>query len=177
MPRPMSAPPAGSTPGEAGYIRGGGGVDVNTGRVVRFLGVLCVLVLIALTVATSVSAANQNSRAAKLQNEGVPVDVTVTGCVGVSSGIAQAIQYYQCRGIYSVDGQRYNEVIGGIRSALPSGQTVHAVTASGDPALVSTVGAAKKGSYAIPIVLGALAVVLVAGLLLWPRRRTPSTPE
>ena len=115
----MSATPAGSTPGQAGYIRGGGGVDVNTGRLLRFLVVLCVLVLIALTVATAVSAANQNSRAAKLQSQGVPVDVTVTGCVGIDSGIAQAIQYYQCRGAYSVDGQRYNEVIGGVRSALP----------------------------------------------------------
>jgi hypothetical protein len=176
MPRPMSAPPAGSTPGEAGYIRGGGGVEVNTGRLVRFLVVLCVLVLVALTVATAVSAANQNSRAGKLQNAGAPVDVTVTGCVGISSGIAQAIQYYQCRGTYSVGGQRYDEVIGGVRSALPAGQTVHAVTAKGDPALVSTVGAAKKSSYAIPIVLGVLAAVLVVGLLVWPRRRRRSAP-
>jgi hypothetical protein len=166
----MPATPAGSTPGEAGYIRGGGGVEVNTVRLVRFLVVLCVLVLMALTVVTAVSAANQNSRAAKLQSAGAPVDVTVTGCVGVSSGIAQAIQYYQCRGTYSVGGQRYNEVIGGVRSALPAGQRVRAITAKGDPALVSTVGAAKKSSYAIPIVLGAVGVVLIVGLLARSRR-------
>jgi hypothetical protein len=177
MPGPMSATPARSTPGEAGYIRGGGGVDVNTGRLVRFLVVLCVLVLVALTVATAVAAANQNARAAKLHSPGAPVEVTVTGCVGVSSGIAQAIQYYQCRGTYLVGGQRYNELIGGVRSALPVGQTVHAVTAKGDPALVSTAGAAKEGSYAIPIVLGASALVLIVGLLVWPGRRTRSTLE
>jgi hypothetical protein len=172
---PMSAPDARSTPGDAGYIRGGGGVEVNTGRVVRFLVVTGALVLIALTVATAVSAANQNARATKLQNHGVPVDVTVTGCVGVSSGIAQAIQYYQCRGSYTLDGQQYNEVIGGVRSARPEGEIVHAVAAREDPALVSTVGSAKKGSYVVPIVLGALALVLILGLLLWPRRTRPST--
>jgi hypothetical protein len=170
----MSATPAESTSGETGYIRGGGGVEIHAGRLVRYLGILCVLVLIALTVATATSTANQNSRAAELRNHGVPVDVTVSGCVGVSSGIAQAIQYYQCRGTYSVDGQRYNEVIGGVRSALPIGQTVHAVTAKGDPALVSTIGSAKRGSYAAPVVLGALAVVLIIGLMLWSRRRSTS---
>jgi hypothetical protein len=172
----MSAAPSASTSGESGYIRGGGGVQVNAGRLVRYLGILGVLVLIALSVATAVSTAHQNSRAGQLQKHGVPVDVKVTGCTGVSSGIAQAIQYYQCRGTYSVDGQHYNEVIGGVRSALPSGQAVPAVAARGNPALVTTVGAAKKGSYAVPIVLGALALVLIIGLLVWPRRRT-STRE
>jgi hypothetical protein len=175
MPDSMSATPTRSTPGDSGYIRGGGGVDVNVGRVGRFLAVLCVLVLIALTVVTAVSASNQNSRAAKLRNRGVPVEVTVTGCVGISSGIAQAIQYYQCRGEYTVNGQRYNEVIGGVRSALPNGQTLHGVTAAGDPALVSTVGAAKRGSYAVPIVLGALALVLIIVVLLWSRRKNLPT--
>lgn len=171
----MTAPPAGSPPGETGYIRGGGGVDVNATWLGRFLVLLCALVLIILTVVTAVSAANQNSRAAKLQSSGTPVDVKVTGCVGVSSGIAQAIQYYQCRGTYSVGGQSYNEVIGGIRSAVPSGRTVQAVAAKGDPALVSTAGAAKKSSYAVPIVLGAVAVVLIVGLVVWPGRRARST--
>jgi hypothetical protein len=172
----MSATPAGSTPGDAGYIRGGGGADVNTGRLVRLLVASGAAVLIALTIGTVVSTANQNSRADKFRNQGVPVDVTVTGCTGISSGIAQAIQYYQCRGTYTVDGQHYNEVIGGVRSQLPEGQTLHAITAQEDPALVSTQGATHKGSYTTSIVLGVLAVLLVIGLLLWPRRRAPSGP-
>jgi hypothetical protein len=168
----MSATPAGSTPGEAGYIRGGGGIDVNTGRVVRLLAVVSSLALIALAVGTAVSTVNQNSRADKFGTQGVPVEVTVTGCTGISSGIAQAVQYYECRGTYTVNGRQYNEVIGGIRSQLPEGQTVHAIAAKGDPALVSTAGAAKRGSYTTPIILGVLAVVVMIGLLLWPRRRT-----
>jgi hypothetical protein len=170
----MSATPAGSTPGDAGYIRGGGGVDINTGRLVRLLAALSAAVLIALTVGTAVSTASQNSRDDKFRTEGIPVDVTVTGCTGISSGIAQAVQYYQCRGTYTLDGQHYNEVIGGVRSQLPEGQTVHAVTAQGDPALVSTTGATQKGSYTTSIVLGVLAVLLIGGLLLRPRRRAPS---
>jgi hypothetical protein len=170
----MSAPPGGSTPGDAGYIRGGGGVDVNVGRLVWLLAALCAAVLIGLTIGTAVSTANQNSRADKFRAQGVPVDVTVTGCTGISSGIAQAVQYYQCRGTYTVNGQRYNEVIGGVRSQLSEGQTVHAVTAQGEPALVSTAGTAHRGSYATSIVLGALAALLIVGLVLWPRRRAPS---
>ena len=158
----MSATPTGSTPGEAGYIRGGGGVEINTGRLARLLAALSAAVLIALTAGTAVSTAHQNSHAAdKFHARAVPVDVTVSGCSGISSGIAQAVQYYECRGTYTLKGQRYNEVIAGVRSQLPEGQTVHAVAAEGDPALVSTAGATQKGSYTTSIVLGAAAVLLI----------------
>ncbi len=165
----MSATPAGPTPGDPGYIRGWWRGRRQHGSALRLLAALCVLVLIALTGATTVSAANQNSRAAKLRSEGTPVDVTVTGCVGISSGIAQAVQYYQCRGAYTVEGQRYNEVIGGVRLRPPHrpDRSRGHRKASADPALVTTVGAAKKGSYTVPIVLGALAGLLIVGLLLF----------
>jgi hypothetical protein len=170
----MSATPAESTPGEAGYIRGGGGVEINTGRVARLLVGLSAAVLIALTVGTAVSTAHQNSRADEFRARAVPVDVTVTGCSGISSGIAQAVQYYECRGTYTLNGQRYNEVIGGVRSQLPEGQTVQAVTAQGDPALVNAAGATQKGSYTTSIILGAAAGLLIVAMVLWPRRRAPS---
>ncbi|HUJ65682.1 MAG TPA: hypothetical protein VLX59_09110 [Acidimicrobiales bacterium] len=168
----MSDTPAEPTIGDTGYIRGGGGVQISAGRLVRFLAGAAALVLIALAIETAVSAANQNSRAAKLRNNGIPVEVTITGCTGISSGIAQAVQYYQCRGTYTLDGQRYNEVIGAIRASLPPGQTVPAIAVRTDPALVTTATTVKDGSYIPTIVLGALGVMLLLGLLRW-RRRSP----
>jgi hypothetical protein len=170
----MSDTPAEPTIGDTGYIRGGGGVQIGAGRLVRFLAGAAAVVLIALAIETAVSAANQNSRAAKLRNNGIPVEVTITVCTGISSGIAQAVQYYQCRGTYTLDGQQYNEVIGGIRASLPQGQTVPAITVRTDPALVTTATTVKDGSYIPTIVLGALGVMLLLGLLLRPRRRGPS---
>jgi len=169
----MSDTPAEPTIGDTGYIRGGGGVQVSAGRVVRFLAGAAAVVLIALAIATAVSAANQNSRAAKLRNNGIPVEVTITGCTGISSGIAQAVQYYQCRGTFTLDGQQYSEVIGGVRASLPPGQTVPAVTTRTDPALVTTVTTVKDGSYIPTIVLGALGVMLMLWLVLRARRRGP----
>ena len=112
-------------------------------------------------------------RAAKLRNNGIPVEVTITGCTGISSGIAQAVQYYQCRGTYTLDGKQYNEVIGGIRASLPQGQTVPAITVRTDPALVTTATTVKDGSYVPTIVLGALGLLLLLGLVLRSRRRRP----
>jgi hypothetical protein len=169
----MSDTPAEPTIGDTGYIRGGGGVQISTGRLVRFLAGVAAVVLIALAIETAVSAANQNSRAAKLRNNGIPVEVTITGCTGISSGIAQAVQYYQCRGTYTLDGRQYNEVIGGIRASLPQGQRVPAVTVRTDPALVAIATTVKDGSYIPTIVLGALGVMLLLGLLLRSRRPGP----
>jgi len=161
-------------------MRASGGARADGRRVARVVATICVLVLTVVAIATTIGAADQNSLQTRLQRHGVPVEVTVTGCVGYGSGIGQAVTFYNCRGNYALDGHSYNEVIGGSRVALPVGQTLAAVAVPGDPALVSTAAAvAKKFSpwtpYITPIVLVAITVVLVAGLLLGPkwRRRTP----
>ena len=180
----MSSPPAASTPEPGNYIRARAGGEVNTRRVLRVLTALCVLVLVVLVIITTLGALNQNSVQRRLQRDGVPVTITVTWCEGVSSGIGQALIYTICRGDYTLDGHRYNEVIGGSRIAHPLGQTIQGVAVPGHPALLSTATAvAKKFSawtpYITPVVLAAVTVALVLLLWLWPkrRRREPSRPH
>ena len=164
----------------AGYIRGGGGADVDPRRILRPLGILAIVALAGLSIGLAFSAGNQNGKEASLRRHGVPVQVTVTGCLAVSSGIGMGIEYWQCRGNYALGGRQYNEVIGGSRALLSEGQQVAAVAVPGQPALLSTVAAvAKKRSsftpYITPIVLGALTAVWAAAWVVWRRRKRGQT--
>lgn len=161
---------------DAGYIRGGAGAAIDLRRVLQVILAISIAGLLAAVVVTTVSAASQNSRRDQLQHHGVPVTVTITGCTGYGSGIAQAVNYYQCTGSYTLDGRSYTEVIGGLRSRVPNGQELSAVALRGDPASVrTTASVAKAGSrfapYITPIGLGAVAVVLGVGLAYSFRRR------
>jgi hypothetical protein len=161
--------------GSSSYIRAGGGVDVRGGRVAAIVAVSCAIVLAAVAVALAVGAAHRNARFAALRHNGVPVTATVTGCLAISSGVGMGIEYWQCRGDYTVAGRTYNEVIGGSRQLLERGQTVDAVASSAHPTVVATAAAVSKAgtsgtSYAVPVVLGAAAVALVAGWLVLSRR-------
>ena len=171
----MPSAPAGPTPGPSRYIRGGGGVEVDSRRIVRWAGLLCVLALAGVVIALTISAVGDNSRQTRLKEHGVPVEVTVTGCVGIGSGIGQATAGYTCRGSYSLDGNEYTAVIRGANDALPAGDVLQGVTVRGDPGLLSTASAAAKQHsswtpFVTPIVLGAITVVLAIGLFVWTSR-------
>jgi hypothetical protein len=139
-----------------------------------------VVVIVALAVsavALAVSAAHENARATRLQQHGVPVVATVSGCSGISSGIAMAIEYWECRATYALGGHQYNEIIRGSRAHLSPGQTVEAVAVPGEPALLSTAAAAARkhspwSSYVTAIILGAAAVALAVLLIGWSRRQS-----
>jgi hypothetical protein len=172
----MSTNPTGRTPGQPGYIRGGGGVEVDSRRIVQWAGLLIVLALAGVVIALTLSAAADNSRQTKLKEHGIPVEVTVTGCVGIGSGIGQATAGYTCRGSYSLDGTEYSAVIRGANQALPPGDVIQGVTVRGDPGLLSTAEAARKQhssskSFVTPIILGAITILLAVGLILWSARR------
>ena len=167
--------PTGSPPGDAAYIRGGGGVEVDARLVVRVVAALGILALVGTAVALTVSAASANSRIDRLRHRGVPVTAVVSGCLAIGSGIGMGIEYWQCRADYTLSGHRYNEVIGGSRTLLDRGQTVQAVAVPGEAASLSTTAfVAKKRSawtrYMVPIVLGAVAATVTLGLLVWSRR-------
>jgi hypothetical protein len=176
----MPATPTGSTPGDAPYIRAGGGIEIELSRLVRVAIGLCVLLLVGIVVDLTVSAANQNSRQTKLRQQGVPVELTVTGCLGNGSGSGQTVEGYICRGTYTVGGHRYNEVIGGTTVVHPVGQRLQGVAVPGDPTLVSTAnGVASKRSswtpYITPTILGAVAIALALAFFLWPAWRRPAS--
>lgn len=171
----MPSTPAGPTPGQSGYIRGGGGVEMDTHRIVRWAGLICVLALTGVVIVLTISAVGDNSRQTRLKEHGVPVEVTVTGCVGIGSGIGQATAGYTCRGFYSLDGNQYTAVIRGANDALPVGDVLQGVTVRGDPGLLSTASAAGEQHsswtpFVTPIVLGAITIVLAVGLFVWTSR-------
>jgi hypothetical protein len=109
-----------------------------------------------------------------VRHHGVPVQVTVTGCQGISSGVGMGIEYWECRGTYSISGHSYNEVIGGSRARLETGQIVPAVAVPGQPRLLSAAATGTHSDlkpYLAPIILGALTVSGAVALLWWSKRR------
>jgi hypothetical protein len=178
MQTPMPATQTGSTPRDAPYIRAGGGIEIEPSRLVRVAIGVCVVLLVGIVIDMTISAANQESRQARLRQQGVPVEVVVTGCLGSGSGSGQTVAGYTCRGTYTLGGHRYNEVIGGTTVVHPVGQQLRAVAVPSEPTLVSTAdGVARKHSswtpYITPAILGALAIALALAFFLWPQwRRT-----
>jgi hypothetical protein len=161
----MSGPPSG-TP----YIRAAGGVDGQGQRVAAFVALIGAVVLAAAAISLAVGAAHRNAQINALRHGGLPVQVTVTGCLAISSGVGMGVEYWQCRGDYTVAGQMYNEVIGGSRQLLDKGQTIEGVATATHPSRVSTAASVSKEratwtSYAAAIALGVVAVVLVVGWL------------
>lgn len=118
-------------PGDVDRLRGVRVARVDPARVLGVVAVAAIVILAGSALALTVSAAHQNARLTKIQQHGTPVPVTVTGCVGISSGIAMAIEYWECRGSYSLNGGRYDEVIRGSRAHLRTGQTVTAIAVPG----------------------------------------------
>jgi uncharacterized protein len=162
------------------YIRGGAGLAVDPRKAIRVLVGLLLVVLAVLVVVLGIQATHQNSRMSRLQQHGVPVDAVVTGCVGLASGTGATEAGFICRGTFSVDGRRYNEVIEGTQNLYPTGAVVHAITVPGDPALLSTAHAVATAhaSWRAFITPGILLVVLLlaSALALWRARRTRDGP-
>ena len=177
----MSATPAGTSSGDGTYIRGGGtrsgaGAEITPRRLATILIWLLVALLVTFSVYFASSASNQNSRLSALRQRGVPVTATVTGCVGISSGVGMGIEFWQCRGTYSLAGETFNEVINGSRRLFDSGRQVQAIAVPGQPALLSTVSAVRNGrsssgQYAAAAGLGAGAVALAGGWFVFQRAR------
>lgn len=154
--------------------------DSEAGPVIRIIVIAVLLALLGIALALTISAARQNSRVEAVRHRGVPVQVTVTGCQGVSSGVGQGIEYWECRGTYSLGGRSYNEVIGGSRVLLENGRTVPAVAVPGQPGLLSTAAPGAPSfwrSYTAPIVLGVFVVAGVVTLLWWSGRRHRRDPR
>lgn len=172
----MPASPAGASPGEATFIRAGGGVQLSPRRAADILVGALIAVLVGLAVYFAVTGAQQNSQLSALRQRGVPVQATVTGCRGISSGVGMGIEYWECRGSYALRGQSFNGVINGSRKLLDRGAEVSAIAVPGRPDLLSSVssvrGAHGSGTeYAAAISLGAAAVLISGGWLAFKRRR------
>jgi hypothetical protein len=195
MDRPMTAPeltaPRGPASGhadvasrEAGPPDGplmtlrGAGVEVDARRAGRVVVGVCISALAVLAVVLFVAGADKNAQITSLRHHGVPVEVTVSGCLGLLGGSGSNQAGYACTGTYTLGGHRHQEAIPG-NTFLATGAKLRGVTLPGDPALLSTVGAVATEHpswrvFIVPTILVIIVVLLVGKLAL--RRRHDSRP-
>jgi hypothetical protein len=131
--------------------------------------------LVALAVSAALLAAagaNKNAEINALRTEGVPVTVTITGCLGDLGGTGGNQAGYTCSGRYQVDGRSYHADIPGEQLREP-GSTVRAVAVPSDPLLISTAidVASERTSGSVFVLPAVLAVLLLASLAVLGRRR------
>jgi MYXO-CTERM domain-containing protein len=148
---------------------------VDTGRVGRVIAGLVLVGMAVLVVILFVAAVHKNSQITTLRRQGVPVVITMTGCRGLLGGSGSNAAGYACRGSFTLDGRRYNEVIPG-NTLHPPGTTLRGVTVPGDPVLVTTArmlaGEHSSGRvFVLPAILAVVALLLVGILVLRRRRR------
>ncbi len=115
----------------------GASVEVEIRSVVRVVAGLCVLALCATVVLLFVAGFEKNAQIARLRHQGVPVELKVTGCLGLMGGSGSNLAGYDCMGTFSLDGHLYSEAIPGSVLRSP-GTRLRGIAVPGDPALVST---------------------------------------
>jgi hypothetical protein len=131
--------------------------------------------LAVLVVILFLAGAHKNSQIAELRQHGVPVEVRVSGCLGLLGGSGSNQAGYSCRGTFTLDGRSYNEVVPG-NILHPPGTMLRAVTVRSDPHLLDTARAlANEHSspkvFILPAVLLAVFILLAVALVLVHRRR------
>jgi hypothetical protein len=152
----------------------GAGIDVDIRRAGRVVALVCMVALAVVTVVLFVAGAQKNAQINRLRQHGVPVEVTVTRCLGLMGGSGSNLAGFQCTGSFTVDGHHYVEAIPGT-ALYPAGAKIRAVTDPGDPALLSTnaVLATEQASWRVfllPTILLLITVLVVAALALRQRR-------
>lgn len=158
---------------DVAYLRGGG-VTTDGPRARRLLLGFCCVALATLLAVLSVSAVREGRRADRLHDHGVPVSLTVTGCLGLASGTGATEYAYDCRGSFVLDGRRYDELLHGSSVQRPTGSVVAAVADPADPANVATAtsvaGQHARAARWVPAGITLALLVIAGALLVWPRR-------
>jgi hypothetical protein len=160
----------------AGYIRGGGGI-VDTRRLFRVVVGSAIVALAILVVLLTVQAVHRNSRIDGLQRRGVPVDVTVTSCLGILSGTGITVTSFQCTGSFDLSGRTYNATIAGSNINHAAGDVVKAVADPKHPTSVSTAGSLVNAhsswrAFIGPAICFLVLVLVIAAALWWSRRNS-----
>ncbi len=129
--------------------------------------------LVVLIAVFTVAGVHSNSQIDELHERGVPVTVTVTGCLGLLGGSGSNAAGYSCHGSYVLHGRRYTESLPGTSFHRP-GSTIPSLAAPGDPALVSPDSVidnqhSSAGVFVLPAVLSVV-LLLLLGVLVWRYR-------
>jgi hypothetical protein len=136
------------------------------------VGVL-VCTLVVLIVVFTVAGVHSNGQTDELHEHGVPVTVTVTGCLGLLGGSGSNAAGYSCHGTYVLDGRRNTVSLPGTLFHRP-GSTIPSLAVPDDPALVSPDSVidhqhSSAGVFVLPAVLGAILLALI-GVIAWRYR-------
>lgn len=171
MPRRNAQSPAAA--GRVGALRGAS-VEVDARTLGTAVGVAVLLALLVAGALLLAAAVHRNAQVADLRAHGVPVDVTVTGCIGGLGGSGSNEVSYLCTGVYRRGGNSHTVTLPDSADHA-KGSVVREVTVPDDPGLVAT-PAAVRGErveaklYILPV---AMLVVAVGGAATWivARRR------
>ncbi len=149
----------------------GAGVQVDTARAARAAVALGLVVLVVVAAVLFVAGYRKNNQIDELRAHGVPVELTVTGCLGLMGGSGSNLAGDDCSGTYVYGGRTYTEDIPG-NTLRATGSKLRGVVVSNDPALFSTPStvAAEHPSasvYIAPVVL----IIVAAGFGGWSLAR------
>jgi hypothetical protein len=168
--------------GRVGTLRGAT-VSFNPRRVVQVAVGLVLATLAVTAIVLAVAGVHSNDQINRLQTQGQPVTVTVTGCLGLLGGSGSNDAGYSCNGSYRLAGHVYREPLPGSTFYRP-GTKLASIAVPGDPALVSPATIvnsqqASNGVFVVPIVLGVILLALIAVLVLKnrPGRRQSTAPQ
>ena len=163
-----------------GYIRGGAGV-VDTRWLFRVLVGSAVVVLAVLVAVLTIQAVDKNSRIDNLRHRGVPVDVTVTDCLGILSGTGITVTSFQCNGSFELAGRSYHAVIDGSNANHAAGDVVKAIADPKHPTSVRSASSLANAHsswrvFIAPAVLFLVLMLLIAGAAWRSRRNSAQRP-
>jgi len=170
----------GDTVGKRVAALRGAGVDVDVRRAGQVVGGLCLLALAATALLLFVAGVQKNAQITRLHQQGVALEVKVSGCIGLMGGSGSDPAGYQCKATFMLDGRRYDDVIPGNAFYMP-GTSLRAIVVPGDPALLSTPRALatehpSSRVFLLPATLLILLGLVVAALALkrGSSRRAPT---
>lgn len=165
----------GGRPGDPVTTLRGAGVSVDVRRVTHVVIATCLVALAVTAIALFVAGVQKNDEVNRLHQQGVIVEATVSGCIGLMGGSGSNLAGYDCRASFSLGGHHYDEPFVGDTNPV-RGARFQAVTVPGDPALLATVAtvAGEQASWRVfilPTVLLLVLVLAVTGLVVVGRRR------
>jgi hypothetical protein len=160
------------TPGEPVMALRGASVEVDVRRVGHAVVGTFLMALAATVIVLFVAGIQKNAQITRLHRQGVAVEVTVSGCLGLMGGSGSNLAGYECKGTFTLDGHRFSDAIPGSTFYSP-GTTLRAVAVPDDPALLSTPRdmATEHSSWRVFVLPALLLVILglIAGAVLVKR--------
>ncbi len=164
----------GNASGEPVATLRGAEVNADAHRVRHLVVAVCLLGLVVLVIVLYLAGMHRNDQIARLRQQGVAVELTVTGCRGLLGGSGSNAAGYECSGSFQLNGHRYNERIPG-STLYPPGAILQGVVVPGDPSLLSTVRAVASEHrsstvFILPTVLLAVLITAVTSLMVGRRR-------